>query len=71
MATHSSILACRIPEGGAWQAAVHKAAESDMSEVTEQQQEHVLNADNTADTFLRYLYPLSNLILCKIPCSRL
>ena len=35
-ATHSSILAWRIPwaERGAWQAAVHRVAESDMTEMT-------------------------------------
>ena len=33
MATHSSILACRIPmDRGAWQAAVHGVAESGMTE---------------------------------------
>ena len=35
MATHSSILAWRIPtERGAWQAIVHGVAESDKTEVT-------------------------------------
>ena len=33
MATHSSILAWRIPvDRGAWQATVHRIAESDMTE---------------------------------------
>ena len=33
MATHSSILAWRIPmDRGAWQATVHSVAESDMTE---------------------------------------
>ena len=36
MATHSSILPWRIPtDRGAWQARVHGATESDMTEVTE------------------------------------
>ena len=35
MATHSSIFAWRIPmDGGAWWAAVHRAAESDRIEAT-------------------------------------
>jgi len=34
-ATHSSILAWRIPmDGAAWQATVHSDAESDMTEAT-------------------------------------
>ena len=32
MATHSSILAWRIPLTGAWQATVHRFAESDTTE---------------------------------------
>ena len=33
MATHSSMLACRIPmDGGAWQASLHGVAELDMTE---------------------------------------
>ena len=35
MATHSSILAWRIPYRGAWWATVHGVAESDTTEVTE------------------------------------
>ena len=36
MATHSSILAWRIPvDGGAWQATVHGVADSDMNESTQ------------------------------------
>ena len=36
MATHSSILAWRIPKDrGVWQAAVHRVAESDTTEVTQ------------------------------------
>ena len=31
-ATHSSILAWRIPWAGAWQAPVHRTAESDTTE---------------------------------------
>ena len=34
MATHSSILAWKIPDRGAWQATVHGVAESDMTEHT-------------------------------------
>ena len=34
MATHSSILAWKIPDRGAWWAIVHKATESDMTEQT-------------------------------------
>ena len=35
MAVHSSILAWRIPgDKGAWQATVHRVAESDMTAVT-------------------------------------
>ena len=35
-ATHSSVLACRIPmDRGAWQATVHRVTESDMTEVAE------------------------------------
>ena len=32
MATHSSILACKIPDGGSWQATVHGVVESEMTE---------------------------------------
>ena len=32
MATHSSVLAWRIPWTGAWWATIHGAAESDMTE---------------------------------------
>ena len=36
MATHSSILAWRIPvDGGAWQATVHGVTDSDMNESTQ------------------------------------
>ena len=35
MATHSSILACRIPKDrGAWRATVYRVAQSDTTEVT-------------------------------------
>ena len=35
MATHSTVLAWRIPmDRGAWRAAVHRAAESDKTELT-------------------------------------
>ena len=34
MAIHSSILAWRIMDRGAWQAAVHRITESDMTEMT-------------------------------------
>ena len=34
MATHSSILAWRIMDRGAWQAAVHRITESDMTGAT-------------------------------------
>ena len=33
MATHSSILAWRIPRTGAWRATVHGVAESDTSDI--------------------------------------
>ena len=37
MATHSSVLAWGIPmDRGAWRATVHRVAESDMTEATEQ-----------------------------------
>ena len=40
MATHSSVLAWRIPgTGGAWWAAVYGVAELDTTEATEQQQQ--------------------------------
>jgi len=34
MATHSSILAWRIPRTGAWWATVHRITKSDITEVT-------------------------------------
>ena len=34
MATHSSVLAWRIPGRGAWQAAIYGVAESDTTEAT-------------------------------------
>ena len=43
MATHSSVLAWRIPgTGGAWWAAVYGVAESDTTEATQQQQQSLV-----------------------------
>ena len=39
MATHSSILPWRIPGTGAWWAAIYGVAESEMTDVTQQEQQ--------------------------------
>ena len=39
MATYFSVLAWRIPDGGAWWAAIYGVALKDMTEATQQQQQ--------------------------------
>ena len=45
MATHSSVLAWRIPGMGAWWAAVYGVAELDRTDVIQQQQQHAYTTD--------------------------
>ena len=45
MATHSIVLAWRIPGMGAWWAAVYGVAELDRTDVTQQQQQHAYTTD--------------------------
>ena len=51
MATHSSILAWRIPGTGAWWAAVYGVALSATTDMTQQQQHPHLAPDGTGSSF--------------------